>query len=819
MSVCNSEIKKLGLTDDEVKHIKDIVKTKKDAVDKIKELKKELEPGVPNPDTRKYIAELNKIKNSVKDDYERLAKKYLTDNPGTVRRAVLQDRMANGSISAQDILTNYGSVKGDDNIYTQNNLYQVNTFNHFSNLLKDDNISQDVKEAFENVNKLRSEDPNKFKQKNNDYDNDIEKIANYYKSYINNQHMMLRGEEYFKDDDEITMFDNEKIRNLGNNYSIKENLNTLRGKRDSLRNSLNTFKTDLLDNIDHDKFIEQVLPKVYRDASETGSESDLGAYRDLNRDKGAEFLLDKWINAVVNENEEPFSIYKLPFKDKQAYKTILNKYGSSNDIQMNYHDFTVNKFSKTYATYKLFGGRPFWSTMPSEAFTTKFDKQKAKDYYETFMNQGTGLNASTEKQLSILKGLDTVKSALSASKVLLPMWSFADNATSIFRHYTDTYDLSMMSGYQKLANRWVSDITNGVRTFKDKGIDWGKGIGTGVEDLKKINHLKNRFGFKSMGEASQFYRTTETLMNAFKGMADYQSIKAYGELTNMKSTGFTGAFDGINKVFLHNAYKNQDETQKIASWRTMIDSVNRYNYGEKGLVLFDRLKTMGINEDDYNQIKKLIGTTNLKDGVIEDVEDEALKHKLYILRHNTDIKGVVNDVTSYQVAKANPVIRSATNYMLGFTLKSTTALLDTLAQQPTLMGKLGTTGIYMLMQLPSNLVITSLADMLYGQNPFQDSKTTAETLLSSMAGAIYRPASFLAAMAMNDKYQAMNSLSNPLLTASTKITSDIGKLSYSTLTCQGSEQQKAFNNLFKHLLTMTPVIGQPTSILYARQNS
>lgn len=747
------------MNESEVAVLKSELEKKSAAFRDVQRLDKEiakLAKGEHAPEIRKLRAQQNKIVNDTKDeilgDYQTYARDDALGNVSTLRRRAWKDRVVKNPNLLQETLTNE-NMATKDSIWGQYHTEKADFIAYSDNYAK--------------MNDFEDPDLDLSDMSNAK----VKEAIDHIRTYVDQKNLESLGEKYFIDD--------------------LEHVSNIDG--DIMRKDMDGFINDVKAHTDNDKLLSMFHTQMK--AADTGiigfegaaTESAIGAARRAVEAKDLDSILADWKSKTESGTRSRISFSKLPFKSDDNFVEFIDKYSNSDPVT-NYLKFTANTFLKSNVQNKVFGGRLHMISMPDEAFSNKFTKQRAEELSDMFIGNYENHSTQTMKVLSFLNGFKSI--AVSSKALMLPLWSFADNGARVALEHIKNNGADFYRSYGKTFNGLLSGWTDSLDTHL--------GIAKGMT--------------KAMFQKSQMQQFNK-LYEAMTGFDEYNSVRILGEIENRNSSKILQTIDKFNKKFVYDPLHAADEALRYGAWKATTRTLRDYD-PEKPIGLTERLSKIGIDNEDIKDIQEHIGDSDYAIN-IEDIKDARLRKKLRLLKYNTDMSAVPLDVTPLTIGKfTNAPARIFLTHFWSYHLKSTTQVWRTIQQQHGIVGKLNATAEYSLRAMPANLAINAMFTYLYtGENPFSD-KYWKETVFGSLLGTVSRPAMVALSLATGDTTTLGAQVSNPMLSTLGSATRAIKNTAEWAFSDHYTSQQDARKNWLKvmdSILKVTPV-GTPLDL-------
>lgn len=701
------------------KSVESLNERKKIAKDDALKIRESLAQSISgNAALKKLRAQRNKVLNDINNelisDYQRYAKDEALGNISTIRRRALADKISKNPKLLRDILVNTGNLT-KDSIYIKLNHSKLD----FKSYLQ--KIGTDHEEIIRNPD-LDLYDANS---------EDVKRVLDSLRTYINEKHLGIMGENYFKDDLEHVV-----------------NINA-----DTLRKDLDAFENDVLSATDNNKLLNLFNEQSKRVEDErkrypeAASASAIGEAR-LSK-VGTERSLDdhfkEWKKRLDVGTPQEISFNKLPFKSHKDFMDFVQKY-SGDDAISNYINFIDRSFLHQSVINDSFGGPIFWSTVDKRAFDSKFTLEDAQLFMQQFRG---GYEFQSTKMFKFLKKLREFKSIVMTSKAIkLPFLTVADSSSRTALEYIKNNRVNFssltMNGMNSLIRGWTQDIEGTARVVV--------GITKPMVEVLKKQHLNK-------------------LEEMVEGYHEYNDVMMVKDIENVTNPIFR-MLAKFNNKFTYNPMHGGDNALRYGAWKAMTQTLKYYD-PSKPIKLTERLDKLGITNDDIDQIQKYIKDSGLSAINIEDIEGSELRRKLQSLKYTTDMSAVPLDITPKALIKfTNAPLRIIATHFWNYTIKSTAQVWDTLAREDGWNNKIGAFTYYMLSSLPSNLAISFLLNSLYSWSKGQSilsSDNIERSIGGGIMGPLNRPAMILWALLSNNKEDVASQLMNPITSALTNV--------------------------------------------------
>ena len=703
-----------------------------------------------------YNKRYNEIADGIKGDYERYAKRIVEN--GGIKQFVYQqakDRLASNPEDLEKEITNYKGTGKENNIWAE--AFPIKKeIQSYLKLYPD-----------EKIEKINTGNDPKIE---NLTDKNTKEFIDYIKKYMNSKNAELFGENY-----------------------IPDNFNLITYDIDQVHNDLTLFKKDLMESIDTGKFVDNLRLKDEQ-LNLLNKEGIVGKSQNLNRLKIDENdtdykildrLLNEWIEDTKANRGTLLNLSQLPFKNNEIAKDFYKKY-SKGSVGMNYVSYLTERFPKRLTllkNYGTFSSKGIENLTTPRNFNSSFTRNVLKNTLDLYVGNPQLTSENMRAALKVLNGLKTL--AISTRNLVLPFSSLADNATTFTLEAYKNNGENFMKNYFKSLASIPSNYAKQVPVF--------------LKDLKSIGESFD------INEIKKSFKQTEfSLSNILNNLADYDSIRYQEYFDEIKT------FDRLNKfndMFAFSPMGRIDNNHRKAAWLEQIRHIKELDLNVD-TPLSKRLSETGFSKDNIEDLKQLINSTSLKEGVINEVKNTSLRNKLYKLKYSTDQSAVPIEITPYPLFKIeNAFMKNLLGFFWTFHTKSATQVFNAMfsdlgekgiAQKT--VNVLSKASLLMLNNFVPNLGLNALFTYAYtGENPFS-SEHIDDLIASAFIGAVYRPVGIAYAMLNNNSYSVGSQVSNPLLqTAGNTI--GIVKSSYSYLLGDAYEQEQALNTIIKKLMS------------------
>ena len=811
-SSCATHIKNLGLNEAEIILLNKEVAKKSDSISKIKEIQSKLK--ITSED-RKLIAEYRKILNDVKDtiksDYQRMAKDSATDKLSTLTNRVFKDRLVKNPTLLKDMLLNTAKAT-KDSIWSKRFIEK----SEFTSYCKD-------------YDKNNPDLDNIKDEEFNDINNKMTKgFVDHVRKYMDTKYLENTGKKYFNSDLEHSVkLNNDYMRENIDDFiqALKDNsnaeemiLNNFRGIEDKvegfeekdLESAVGSYRDSQRLNLF--KNLKQELGSLYDNSFDSLNYGDIvdknifdrlfshnDNYNDLNNARSIAIVksYDKLLNDFkesINAGRKPkLSIHKITFKDNDSYTDFINKWSISKSPIINYRE-SMNTFISMNVIRGEMGYVPTMKFLPNEVFANGFTREYAESYMDMFL--GSPLT-STEKQMKAIRNIKRFKSLVISSRTgVLPYWSAVDAASSKWVELSKNNQLDFFrdtsNTFSRVVNGFLESTITSAKITKE--ITKSMLLGTAKRQITKISEL--------MGD-----------------IANYESLH---DSIEMKDKGLWKGINFINKRFMYEPQIRADNAHRYATWMSNVKTLANLDF-DKPCGFLERMKNLKLSNDELKEMKKSIIESQ---GVIEDVKDKKVRENLYLLKYNSDMSAVPLDITPTPIIKIqNPIAKAFLNFFVQYHIKTGQQLLSVLKNANTKSQMVSTIFTYSLMGLPANMSLNYLMNVIYtGQiyNPFDNFRDGRNFIAESALGQVSRPGMILWAVMTGDK-SGSNPLINPMFSEISNIYHGLNSKYVDSILSNSyysaKDQDSDINKIVKAVAGVTPFgqIGE-SALKYSENN-
>ena len=749
-NVCAKHISNLGLNEAEITLLNKEVSKKSEALAKIKEIQSK--PEYIKGD-KKLLAEyrkvLNDVKDTIKSDYQRMAKDSVTDKLSTLTNRVFKDRLVKNPSLLKDMLVN--TVKATkDSIWGKRHVEEQNLASYSKSYKHIDEFNELTDEEY------------------NDINNHITKgFIDHIRKYMDTKNLESTGKKYFNSDlEHVVKINSDKMRDNLDTFiqELKDSsnaeemlLNNFRGFDDrvdgfeakDIDSAVGSFRDS--QRLDLFKHLKQELGSLYDDSFNSlkyadildkdifnrlfSDKDDYNAFKNARENaisKSYDKLLNEFKDSIKVGRKPKLSIHKITFKDNDSYSNFIGDWSVSKSPVENY-----TKSAKSFVAMNVIrdtmGYVPTMNFLPNEVFQKGFTREHAESYMDMFL--GSYLT-STEKQMKTVRFLKRYKSLLIASRsIVLPMWSMVDSFSSKALELAKNNQLDFFRDTSNTFGRVVSGFLESTVTSAkmSKEATSSMMIGSAKRQMTKISEL--------MGE-----------------IADYESLH---DTVEMQDKGIWRGVEAINRRFMYEPQIRMDNAHRYATWMSNVKTLSNLDFNNPCGFL-ERMKSLGLSNEELKEMKQsIIGSL----GVIEDVKDKRVRDNLYLLKYNSDMSAVPLDITPTPLLKIQePITKAFLNFFVNYHIKTTQQLLSVLKNANTKSQMVSTALTYSLMGLPANMSLNYLMNVIYtGQiyNPFDSYKHGLAFIGESALGQVSRPGMILMSLITGDR-SGSNPLINPM---------------------------------------------------------